>query len=58
MKRRLKYIPPAVLEDLVLDLEAEILTGSNEVFDEDSSVETVGQEVVTIEADQWTNGWE
>ena len=58
MKRRLKYIPPRVLDSVVLDLEAEILSGSNEVFDEDATVETVGQEVVTVEVDQWTNGWE
>lgn len=59
MKRRLKYIPPAVLEDLVLDLEAEILSASaEEVIDENFTVETAGQEVVTIDADQWTNGWE
>ena len=59
MKRKQKYEPPVILESLVLQLEAEILSSSaEEVIDENFTVETAGQEVVTISADQWTNGWE
>lgn len=59
MKRKQKYEPPVILEDLVLDLEAEILSSSaEEMIDENFTVETAGQEVVTINADQWTNSWE
>ena len=59
MKRKQKYEPPVILEDLVLVLEAEILSSSaEEMIDENFTVETAGQEVVTINADQWTNSWE
>lgn len=59
MKRKQKYEPPVILESLVLQLEAEILSSSaDEMVDENYTVETAGQEVVTVEVDQWTNGWE
>lgn len=59
MKRKQKYEPPVILESLVIQLEAEILSSSvDEMIDENFTVETAGQEVVTISADQWTNSWE
>lgn len=51
------YQTPQILEEVSLDLEAEILKGS--IIDtEKTEVESVGQEVVTIKADQFTSHWE
>lgn len=61
MDKKLTYIAPAVLDDLALELEAEILGASSELqVDENiDKVETMGQEIGgTIGADQWTQGWE
>lgn len=61
MSKKLTYTPPVVLDDLALELEAEILGASAELqVDENiEKVETMGQEVGgTIAADQWTQGWE
>ena len=43
MDKKLTYIAPAVLDDLALELEAEILGAS--VATEDTVVETKGQEI-------------
>ena len=43
MSKKLKYTAPAVLEDLALELEAEILGAS--VVTEETTVETKGQEI-------------
>lgn len=60
MNRKKKYVAPLVLEDIALELEAEILESSNQV-DVDPNfekVETTGQEIGgVVGADQWTNGW-
>lgn len=61
MKKNRKYVEPAILDHVTLELEAEILGSSNNVGIDDSirSVETTGQEVGgTVGADQWTRGWE
>lgn len=61
MSKKLTYTAPAVLDDLALELEAEILGASSELqVDENiKEVNTMGQEVGgTIGADQWTQGWE
>lgn len=61
MDKKLTYIAPAVLDDLALELEAEILGASSELqVDENiKEVNTMGQEVGgTIGSDQWTQGWE
>lgn len=61
MGKKLTYTAPAVLDDLALELEAEILGASSELqVDENiDKVETMGQEIGgTIGADQWTQGWE
>lgn len=61
MDKKLTYTAPAVLDDLALELEAEILGASSELqVDENiDKVETMGQEIGgTIGADQWTQGWE
>lgn len=60
MDKKLTYIAPAVLDDLALELEAEILGASNAEVDTNiQNVETMGQEVGgTIGSEQWTQGWE
>ena len=61
MSKKLTYTAPAVLDDLALELEAEILGASSELqVDENiKEVHTMGQEVGgTIGSDQWTQGWE
>ena len=61
MSKKMKYTTPLVLDDLTLELEAEILGASTELqVDENfEKVESMGQEVGgTIAADQWTQGWE
>jgi len=61
MDKKLTYTAPTVLDDLALELEAEILGASSELqVDENiDKVETMGQEIGgTIGADQWTQGWE
>lgn len=59
--KKLNYSAPVILEDLALELEAEILGASAELqVDENiEKVETMGQEIGgTIDANQWTQGWE
>lgn len=59
--KKLNYTAPIILEDLALELEAEILGASAELQVDESieKVETMGQEVGgTIDANQWTQGWE
>ena len=61
MSKKLKYTAPAILEDLALELEAEILGASAELKVDESidKVETMGQEVGgTIDATQWTQEWQ
>ena len=60
MSKKLTYTAPAVLDDLALELEAEILGASNAEVDTNiQNVETMGQEVGgTIGSEQWTQGWE
>ena len=61
MSKKLTYTAPAVIDDLALELEAEILGASSELqVDENiKEVNTMGQEVGgTIGSDQWTQGWE
>ena len=43
MSKKLNYTAPAVLDDLALELEAEILGAS--VVTEDATVETEGQKI-------------
>lgn len=53
------YIAPAIIKEVILEIESEILAGSHqEAIDENCSVESVGQEVIEIKADQWTSNWE
>jgi len=60
--KKLTYTAPAILEDLALELEAEILGASSSEAEIDPNiekVETMGQEVGgEINANQWTGGWE
>lgn len=62
MIKKLKYTAPAVLDDLALELEAEILGASSsqeEIDPNIEKVETMGQEVGgDINSNQWTSGWE
>ena len=57
MEKKQKYIAPAVLDDLLLEMEGQILHASVPVEDTDfEEVETVGQEVGVIDND-WTHTW-
>ena len=59
--KKVNYTAPVILEDLALELEAEIRGASAELqVDENiEKVETMGQEIGgTIDANQWTQGWE
>lgn len=59
--KKMNYTAPAVIDDLALELEAEILGASAdlEVDENIDKVETMGQEIGgTIGTDQWTQGWE
>ncbi len=61
MSKKLKYTAPAILEDLALELEAEILGASAELKVDESidKVETMGQEIGgTVDATQWTQDWQ
>ena len=61
MSKKLKYTAPAILEDLALELEAEILGASAELKVDESidKVETMGQEIGgTVDATQWTQAWQ
>ena len=61
MSKKLKYTAPAILEDLALELEAEILGASAElkVDERIDKVETMGQEIGgTVDATQWTQEWQ
>lgn len=59
--KKMNYSAPAILEDLALELEAEILGASSsqeEIDPNIEKVETMGQEVGgTIDATQWTQEW-
>ena len=54
-KTKRKYVAPAVLEDLRLEMEAQILAASHvdEPIEEDVEVVTMGQET-----DGWEHTWE
>jgi len=56
MEQKHKYTAPAVLDDLALELEAEILGAS--VVTEDTEVISTGQEYEQIEVDMTTHHWE
>ena len=60
MEDKRKYTAPAVLEDLALEFEAEILGPSTAVVDENiNEVNTTGQTVGgTINENQWSNQWQ
>lgn len=59
--KKVNYTAPVILEDLALELEAEILGASAELqVDENiEKVDTMGQEIGgTVDANQWAQGWE
>lgn len=60
MDNKRKYTAPAVIEDLALEFEAEILGPSTAVVDENiKEVNTTGQTVGgTINENQWSNQWQ
>ena len=60
MEKKQKYIAPAVLDDLLLEMEGQILQSSKEVeidpnFDE---VKTMGQEIGGDISADWQHKWE
>ena len=59
--KKMNYTAPAVIDDLALELEAEILGASADLQVDESidKVETMGKEIGgTIGTDQWTQSWE
>ena len=60
MEKKQKYIAPAVLDDLLLEMEGQILQSSKEVEIDPNfeKVETMGQEIGgTIGDADWTHEW-
>jgi len=58
--KQIKYETPAIVDEVTMELEAEILGSSNEpnVDQNIRQVETMGQEVGgTVGAEQWLEGW-
>lgn len=59
MERKLKYMAPAILEELKIEMEGEILAQS--VVGVNTEVESVGQEIEYHEdpngGDQWVQEW-
>ena len=57
-KTKRKYVAPAVLETLWLEMDGPILAES--VVTEDTEVESVGQEVIDVglENSDWNHKWE
>ncbi len=51
------YSPPQITNKIILELEHEILSASA-VIEEDVEVTSVGQEVITIDASEFTFNWE
>ena len=60
MEKKQKYIAPAVLDDLLLEMEGQILYASRNVADEDfDEVETMGQSVSDLSSEGGFNHtWE
>ncbi len=59
MENKRNYTAPAVLEDLALEFEAEILGPSTAQVDENiKEVDTMGQDVGgTINDNNWSTSW-
>lgn len=57
MERKLKYMAPAILEELKIEMEGEILASSS-VVKLDTEVVSTGQEIEVIEADGFNHSWE
>ena len=58
--KQIKYETPAIVDEVTMELEAEILGSSNggDVDKNIRQVETMGQEVGgTVGAEQWLEGW-
>lgn len=55
-----KYQAPAIIDEVTMELEAEILGSSNDTpLDQNiRQVETMGQEIGgTVGTEQWAEGW-
>ena len=57
MEKKQEYIAPAVLDDLLLEMEGQILQSSEEVDLEIETVDTVGQQSYDISKDSFTHEW-
>ena len=57
MERKMKYIAPAILEELKIEMEGSILAAShvNEPIEKDVEVESMGQELG--EDNNWDFTW-
>ena len=57
MEHKMKYIAPAILEELKIEMEGGILASSS-VVKPDTEVISTGQEIEIIEADEFNHTWE
>ena len=57
MEKKKNYIAPAVLDELLLEMEGQILQSSEAVELEFETVDTVGQESYDISKDSFTHEW-
>lgn len=59
MEKKQEYIAPAVLDELLLEMEGQILLSSSDPVDDNfEDVETMGQDIGgTIKGDSWTHEW-
>ena len=59
MERKLKYMAPAILEELKIEMEGEILAQSV-INNEEIEVESVGQEIYDVNEQNpsWEQIWE
>lgn len=59
MERKLKYMAPAILEELKIEMEGSILAQSV-INNEEIEVESVGQEIYDVDEldSSWKQRWE
>lgn len=53
---KMKYTTPEMIENIIIELESKILAGS--VITEDTTVESVGQEYVELDLNDFNHVWE
>lgn len=53
-----KYQAPKILNNIILEIESEILSGSVVVDEKSCNVESTGQEIVNIDMSDFSSNWE